>query len=261
MTISAIVITKNEEGTIGRCLASLAFTNEIIVIDAESTDATVTKARQFTNKIFIRPWSGYGEQKNFGSSQATGDWLLFVDADEEVTPELASVIKKAIESSAKDFYWLRIVTVFLGRPLRHLFGHNPRLFRRTKGKWSGQQVHEQVEHIDEQVTIILGDEHSGIITAPLLHHSHVTVASYLKKMHHYTTLDAKHMAETGRHRSGRPVHPSIFLPYHLAARQFVKMLIYRQGVLDGPAGWAWCWLSGYYEFEMAKKYLAHIKSL
>lgn len=261
MTVSAIVITKNEESTIERCLKSLSFTNEIIVVDAESTDATVAKARQFTNKVFIRPWPGYGEQKNFGASQATGDWLLFIDADEEITPALASTIQTTLQSSTQDFYWLRIVTVFLGKPLPHLFGHNPRLFRRTKGKWSGQRVHEQVEHVDEQVTITLGDEHSGVITTPLLHHSHPTVASYLKKMHHYTTLDAKHMAENGRHRSGRTVRPSVFLPYRLEARQFLKLLIYRKGILDGPAGWAWCWLSGYYEFEMGKKYLQHVKPL
>ncbi len=261
MTISAIVITKNEVLNIERCLKSLAFADETIVVDAESTDGTAEIARQRGAKVIVRPWPGYGAQKNFGASQATGDWLLFIDADEEVTSELAAAIQDSIKQSAKDFYWLRIVTVFLGKPLRHLFGHNPRLFRRQAGKWSEQHVHEQVEHIEEQVTIKLGDDHSGIITTPLLHHSHPTVASYLKKMHHYTTLDAKHMAETGRHRSGRTVRPGALLPYMLASRQFLKMLFYRKGVFDGPAGWVWCWLSGYYEFEMGKKYLQNTSSV
>lgn len=255
MKLSAIVITKNEQPTIARCLQSLAFADEIIVVDAESQDKTAEIAKNSGAKVFIRPWPGYGAQKNFGAQQAQGAWLLFVDADEVVTPELAQAIKQGIEDPAYDFYWLRIITVFLGKPLQHVYGHNPRLFKKSKGQWSDQHVHEQVWHVDEEVTISLGDEHSSVIPEPLLHYSHPSITSYLKKMHRYTDLDAQEMAKTGKHRSGRTVTRTFLLPGYLAIRQCLKLLLYRRGILDGIPGIIWSLLSGYYEWEMARKYL------
>src|SRR3989344_5997982 len=102
MKLSAIVITKNEEGNIRRCLKSLTFTDEIIVVDAESTDQTVTIARELGAQVFIQPWPGYGPQKNFGASHAQGEWLLFVDADEEVSPALAEEIRNIITNPRVD---------------------------------------------------------------------------------------------------------------------------------------------------------------
>ncbi|MBI3255377.1 MAG: glycosyltransferase family 2 protein [Candidatus Andersenbacteria bacterium] len=255
MKISAIVITKNEAGTIERCLQALAFADERIVVDAGSNDATVELARKAGATVFTNPWPGYGPQKNVGLSHAQGEWVLFIDADEEVSPALAREIQTAIQDSSHDFYWLKIVTVFLGRPLTHLFGHNPRLFKKSAGRWTGAHVHEQVEHTDEEITIKLNDAHSAKLGTPLLHHSHPTIASYLQSMHQYTTLDAKEMAITHKHRSGRPIGGSPFLPLTLAVRQFLKLLFYRHGFLDGYAGLVWCTMSAYYEWEMAGKYL------
>ena len=265
MKLSAIVITKNEEANIARCLRSLDFADEILVVDAESTDKTAAVARQHGATVFIRPWGGYGPQKNFGASRAQGEWLLFIDADEEVSPALAAEIRTTINNPTVDFYWLRIVTVFLQRPLHHLFGHNPRLFRKSAGQWTGDAVHEQVERPAEGIdsanyTLVhLDDRFSKILVTPLLHHSHQTVASYLKKMHRYTTLDAERMIKTGRHRSGRPVRASLWLPWYLAFRQGLKLAFYRRGILDGWAGIMWCVLSGYYEYEMARKFNAKAK--
>ncbi len=257
MQLSAVVITRNEEDNIKRCLQSVAFADERIVVDAESTDKTAQLAREAGATVFVRPWPGYGPQKNFGRTQAKGEWLLFIDADEEVTPDLRELIIQAMAKPDKDFYWLRIVTVFLGRPLWHLYGHNPRLMRRASGQWNDGKVHEQVEtNMGERIA--LGDEHSAVLKAPLMHYSHPTVQSYLAKMHGYTTLDAQEIARTGHHRSGRHIRPSYLMPPWLAARQFLKLFLYRRGVLDGPAGWLWCVLSGYYEFEMGRKYLAKI---
>jgi len=258
MQLSAVVITKNEAERIDQCLTSLSFADELIVVDAESTDTTADQARAAGARVFVRPWPGYGQQKNFGRMQARGDWILFVDADEEVSPELATEILATITKPTKDFYWLRIVTVFLGRPLRHLFGHNPRLMKRSSGGWTETLVHEQVEtNMGEQIS--LGDANSEVLTAALLHHSHPTIASYLERMHHYTTLDAKEMAQSGHHRSGRHIKPSFALPFWLGMRQFAKLLLYRRGILDGPVGWLWCVLSAYYEFEMGFKYLRLLK--
>ena len=254
MLLSAIVITKNSADSIERCLTSLDFVDELIVVDSHSNDDTRDIASSIGAKVFTRDWQGYGSQKNYGASRATGSWLLFIDDDEEVTTELQQSIIKTINNPEKDFYWLRIVTTFLGRPLNHLFGHNPRLYRKSKGSWTNAKVHEQVENEDRKL-ISLGDNKSGIITSPLLHHSHTSIASYLKKMHHYTTLDAQQMKKTHLHRSGRSIIASPLLPIRLAARQFLKLLIYRKGILDGYPGLIWCILSAYYEFEMANKYL------
>src|SRR5207247_1272985 len=136
MKLSTITITKNEEATIERCLASLSFADERIVVDAESTDHTVARARAASARVVTRAWTGYGPQKNFGLAQAHGEWVLFVDADEVVPPALAREIQAVLAQPAADVCWLRIVTYFPGRPLSHLTGHNPRLFRRTAAEWS-----------------------------------------------------------------------------------------------------------------------------
>lgn len=260
MKLSAIVITKNEEKNIGRCLTSLGFADEILVVDAESTDHTVTLAHKAGARVFTRPWPGYGVQKNFGARHARGKWLLFVDADEEIPPVLARQICAAINQPTVDFYWLKIVTVFLGRPLRHLSGHNPRLFKKSAGQWTDAPVHEQVERYADHASLSdfalvhLDDRFSTVVPEPLLHHSHQTLASYLRKMHRYTSLDAEQMVKTNCHRSGRSVKASWLLPWRLALRQFLKLAFYRRGLLDGYAGCIWCLLSSYYEWEMGKKF-------
>lgn len=257
--LSAIVITKNEEKNIARCLQSLEFADEIVVVDSESTDKTVQIAKEKGARVFVNAWPGYGPQKNFAAQQAQGDWLLFVDADEEVSAELVQTITKTTtQPNGHSFYWLRIVTVFLRKPLRHLYGHNLRLFKKADASWGEAAVHEQVQRTDKS-SIRLGDEDTGIIIEPLLHHSHPTVSSYLTKMQHYTTLDAQEMFKTGQHRSGRRVKPRWWLPFWLGKRQFLKLYLYRKGILDGWAGLMWCVLSGYYELVMAKKYLALVK--
>jgi glycosyltransferase involved in cell wall biosynthesis len=200
-------------------------------------------------------WLGYGPQKNTGLAHAAGKWALFIDADEEVPPNLAqNIIQAATKDSPVDFYWLRIVTVFLGHELRHLYGHNPRLFRVGAGCWTNDIVHEQVQN-SAGLRLKLGDDKSLLLGGTLTHYSHSTIASYLKKMHHYTSLDAAQMKKTGRHRSGKSVENNWWLPYHLAVKQFIKLYFYRQGFLDGYAGLMWCLLSARYEWEMGQKYI------
>lgn len=256
--LSAIIITRNEALSIQRCIASLHFADEVIVVDSGSTDQTMELAKQCGAKVYSHAWSSYGEQKNFGAAQASSEWLLFIDADEEVPRALASAITSLINPPAAlptyDFYWLRIITIFLQRPLNHLHGNNLRLFKKSAGHWNDAPVHEQVVSANNQ-TIKLGDTQSGRLIPPLFHHSHRTISSYLKKMHHYTTLDSKQMTTTGYHRSGRFYKPTVLLPYRLFFRQLVKLLVYRQGFLDGLAGIAWCVLSAYYEYDMGKKYV------
>lgn len=251
--LSAIIITKNEAATIQRCLASVAFANERVVIDAASQDETTSLAKQAGARVFVRPWSGYGPQRNFGLLQARGEWIIVIDADEVIPEALAHEILGVIERPRHDFYWVRVITYFLGHPLTHLYGHNLRLFRKNAGRWTEDHVHEQVQTNTGQ-RIRLHDHYSAVLSSPLLHYSHTTISSYLKRMHRYTTLDAEQMDTTGHHRSGRTIKPSWWLAPYLAGRQFAKLYFYRQGWKDKRAGFVWSCLSAYYEWEMAQKY-------
>jgi glycosyltransferase involved in cell wall biosynthesis len=253
MKLSAIVITKNEEAAIDRCLNSLAFANERIVVDSGSTDRTIARAEAAGASVLTRPWTGYGDQKNFAAQAAQSEWVAFVDADEEVPPALAQEIQAAVHQADVPVFWFKIVTVFLGRPLYHLYGHNPRLFNKNQARWTSDAVHEQAMLLSGQ-RVSLGDEHSQVLQHPLLHHSHPTLASYFQTMHQYTTLEASDMAKTHRHRSGRTVKNTWWLPAWLASRQFIKLTFYRRGWLDGWAGLVWCGVSAYYEWEVAQKY-------
>jgi glycosyltransferase involved in cell wall biosynthesis len=252
--ISAIIITKNEEKNIADCIASLSFCDEIVVVDADSSDATAQIARSHGASIITRAWQGYGDQKNAGIDATTGDWLLFLDADERISPELQEDIKRHIANAQHPVYWITIEDIFLGKRLRHLVGHNPRLVRKEAARWNKNPVHEQLLYTDTHNVVLYKDGRSGEITTPIIHHSHDSISSYLRKMHRYTSLDAEHMKEKGTHRSGREITNSPLLPYQLGIRQLVKLLFYRKGILDGWQGFVWCILSGYYEFEMGKKY-------
>jgi glycosyltransferase involved in cell wall biosynthesis len=257
--ISAIITTKNNEDTLAACLASLSFCSEIIVVDSGSSDQTLTIARQHTNKIYQNDWPGYGAQKNYGLAQASCDWVLFIDADEEVSPQLAQAITAATESGQYDFYWLKIITVFMDKKMNYLYGHNLRLFKKSQGQWNTSKVHEQV--IDNSGTALkLKRSNSGLIEQPLFHHSHKTITSYLKKMHHYTSLEAQQMHKFNTHRSGQKIKPTFYLPIKLLLKQLIKMIFYRRGFLDGSIGLTWCFLSAYYEYESAQKYLRLVKN-
>lgn len=255
MNISVVIIAKNEADAIADCIASVSFAKEVIVIDAQSTDATRDIATKLGAKVITHPWQGYGEQKNFGASHATENWILFLDADERVSPELAQQIKTMPEESPHAVYWITIEDIFLGKHMEHLKGHNPRLVQRGKAKWSNKKVHEQLIYADTGTFLAYKDGISGDINQPIIHSSYKTVAAYLTKMHRYTSLDAQDMHERGIHRSGRKVQKSFFTPYVLAFRQLIKLLFYRKGILDGWQGITWCALSSYYEFEMGMKYV------
>lgn len=252
--ISAIIITKNEEKNIADCICSLSFVQEIIVVDSQSEDHTREIAQSLGAIVLNENWQGYGNHKNIGIKASKHELLLFLDADERISPELREEILKIDVSPEHPVYWITVEDIFLGKRLRHLVGHNPRLVQKNTAIWNKNPVHEQLLYTDTQHIVKYKDGRSGEITTPIIHHSHETVASYLQKMHRYTSLDARRMRQTGTHRSGRSIKDSILLPYTLGLRQFVKLLVYKKGMLDGWQGVAWCVLSAYYEFEMGKKY-------
>lgn len=268
--LTAITTALNEEAHIARALGSIrSLADEIVVVDGGSTDHTPTIAREFTEKVFVRPWPGYGPQKNFALQQASGDWVLFVDADEEVTPELAEEIRGVLRSSIQhpesriSVYFVRIITFFLGRPLKHLWGTNPRLLRRSAVRWDDRPVHEQVVRSDGSI-VRLEDPDTLLLTHPLLHPSHyTTLAAYRERRDRYTTRDAEEMLATGQDRIGKPVGSPERSAFHRvrflserAAKKFLRLFVGKRGALDGWRGWLWCWLSAEYEVIMCKKYLA-----
>lgn len=253
LPISVVIIAKNEEKNIPDCIASVQFAQEIIVIDAHSTDQTVQLAQSLGAKVVSRIWDGYGSQKNFGAQQASCNWVLFLDADERVSPTLAQALRDILETTCS-VYWITIEDTFLGKRMIHLVGHNPRLIQKFQAHWSDAHVHEKMIYTDTNTAARYKDGISGEIQSPIIHQSYTSIRAYITKMHRYTSLDANEMKKTNQHRSGMPVRQSMFLPYYLACKQFVKLYFYRRGLLDGWQGAVWCALSAYYEFEMGIKY-------
>ena len=149
MKLSVCIICLNEEQNIKHCLESASWADELIVIDAGSQDRTIEIARQFSNMVFHRPWTGYVDQKNFALSKANGDWILSLDADEVVSPGLREEILTIIhQPSEKNGFRIPRLSFYQNRWIRHS-GFYPdkqlRLFKRGHGRWIGGRVHERVE--------------------------------------------------------------------------------------------------------------------
>lgn len=267
-SLSVICITKNEEKHLATALSSVKnLASEIIVVDSGSLDNTLNIAKQFTKNVFYQDWLGYGPQKNFALEKATGDFILHIDADEEVTPDLSAEIKNILNDPKYDFYWLKIITVFLGKPLTHLTGNNLRLFNRLTGHWQEKMVHEQIARRKDNSPVTLTAEDSAKTINYLLHHSHYqTIQAYKERQEKYSTADAKEMLATSKDRIGKKVAVNINNPfsrfrfkYERAIKQFIRKFIKQKGFLDGWQGWLWCFFSAEYEYKMCLKYLKLIK--
>jgi (heptosyl)LPS beta-1,4-glucosyltransferase len=231
--VSVVVITRNEEANIERCLASVRWAAEVIVVDAESTDRTAEIAGRSGARVVSREWSGYSAQKNFGIEQGTHRWVFSLDADEVVTPNLAKEIEETLLVPQYNAYRLYRPTFFMGRALHHYGrGAEPghvRLFRGEAGRFDGRLVHESV-----RVTGPI-----GTLRAPLLHYSYPSVRSYLRKIHQYAPLEAQERLLNGSPRGGRWLRGIGKLGW---------MLILRRGIMDGPHAWVWIAGQAYQEW-------------
>ena len=224
--LSAIIITRNEAANIGECLDTLAFCDERIVVDCGSDDGTVDIARGKGARVEHHDWNGFGPQKNFALSLATGDWVLSLDADERVTPELAAAIAAAIAGGAAqgtvDGFELPRISSFCGRPMRHS-GWFPdyvlRLFRRGKGRFDDAMVHERV----------ICDGTVKRLDKPLIHHPVLKLEDALSRMDRYSTASAQTLVA-----SGRRVSFATGLAHGFFA--FFKTYVLRLGFLDGAEG-------------------------
>jgi glycosyltransferase involved in cell wall biosynthesis len=221
--ISAIIITRNEEANIGRCLESIKWVDEIIVIDSGSTDNTRMIAQGAGARVFDFEWKGFGPAKEFARTKASGDWVLSVDADEVVTEELAEKIKTVINSGDDiDGYYLPRRTNFQGRWIMHS-GWYPdyilRLFKKDKANFTDSLVHE---------TVIL-DGRTGRIQSPLWHYSYPDLSAYMHKLDRYTGLAAEKLYRDGKRCRF----------YHLLFKPpiiFLRHYFFQAGFLDGWEG-------------------------
>ena len=238
LPISAVIITKNEADRIANTLNKLNFCKEIIVIDSNSADGTVEIAKKSGAIVINQDFLGYGAQKNFGFSKANQPWVLSIDADEEVTSELASSIGKAIMLSGFDGFFICRQNFFLGKPLK--YGKESkdwllRLFRKGTAQYGNQLVHEQME----------APENSSKIDGKLLHHTYKSWSHAIDKMEKYAQLGAQELKKKNRTRS-------IVVIYLLHPFYFFKHYILAGNVFNGLTGWRWSRLMAYYH---TKKYL------
>ena len=238
--LSVVVVTHNEEEHLRACLESVAWADDLVVVDAESTDKTAQIAREFTDRVFVRPWPGFAAQKNFGLAQAAGDWILSLDADEEVAPELRGAIQRLLAAGdGPAGYRIPRRNIFWGRFVRHggLYpDHQLRLFRRGLGRFLERAVHESVE--------VRGP--LGVLDAPLVHRSYRDLADFLARADRYTTLAAEEWVAAGR---GVRATDLVLRP----AGRFLAMYVFRAGFLDGWRGFLLAVLYAYYVFIRSAK--------
>jgi glycosyltransferase involved in cell wall biosynthesis len=206
------------------CLDSVAFADETIVVDSGSGDDTRALAAGRGARVVQKEWLGFGRQKQFAVEQAGHDWVLCLDADERVSPELRASIERALAAPAAPVYRMARCNRFLGRWLRHGEGYpdwSPRLFDRRSARWSDDAVHEKVLYA---VT-------PGTLQGDLLHEPAEDLAHYLEKQNRHTTLAAQQLHERGRRASAFSLIASPLV-------RFFKFYILRLGFLDGAAGLA-----------------------
>ncbi len=220
--LSVIIITQNEENNIRRCLESVKWADEIVVVDSGSIDNTVDICREYTDKVSQTTWHGYGQQKNIALAQATRTWVLSLDADEEVSIALRDKIQQILQADqGYDAYAIKRPVVFLGQIIKHACGadNSIRLFKRKHGHFTNVIVHETIK-IDGRVRKL---------SQPILHYSFANVAAIIEKMNRYTSLVAQQRAAIGK-------KSSLFKAVTRSMWMFIKVYLLKGGFLDGRAG-------------------------
>jgi glycosyltransferase involved in cell wall biosynthesis len=221
--LSAAIITKNEESNIERCLKALAFVDEIVVVDSGSTDATTAICEKYGCRIIRTDWKGFGRNKGLAVASVSNDWVLSVDADEEVTPELAREIETVLSrDSVKSGYRIKWLSCYLGKWIRHSgWGrkYKLKLFDRTRGGFSEDPLHETVNLAGE----------TGKLENVLKHYTYPDLDTVLRKAHAYSETAADAMYQEGK-------RSSVVNAYLHAAWTYVKTFLFNLGFLDGSVG-------------------------
>jgi glycosyltransferase involved in cell wall biosynthesis len=242
--LTVTVITRNESANLEAALASVIWADEIIVVDAESTDDTAAIARRHTPRVEIRPWPGYSAQKNYAASLASNDWVFSLDADERVTPELAADIQVLLASEpAFRGYRVPRIAYYLGRWIRGTDwypDYQLRLYDRRAGEWNGRRVHESVRLTSEP----------GRLNHDLQHFPYRNISHHLATIDRYTTLAAEQMTEQGRTPSAAGI--ALHAPF-----AFFRNYILKGGFRLGTTGLVVSILNAYYVFLKLAKAWEH----
>lgn len=227
-TLSVVLITLNEAPNLLRTLQSVSWAQEIIVVDSGSTDETVAIARAAGARVFEEPWKGFAAQKNSAIAHATCDWVLSLDADEEVSPQLAREVQALMAGvPALNAYRIPRLNHFIGKPLRH-GGYWPdpklRMFKRGLARFAERAVHETMETIGP-----VGD-----LKGTLLHHCYPSITEYVEHMNRYSTLSAEMLLGAGR--APQSVAALLWHAVSNPIATFLYNYILRLGFLDGTEG-------------------------
>jgi glycosyltransferase involved in cell wall biosynthesis len=240
--ISVVIITFNEEKNLDRCLRSIQdVAGEVIIADSFSTDKTVEIANRYNAKVIQQKFLGYGGQKNFATAAASHDWILSLDADEALTPDLRKEIKQIKNNTTFPAYEMPRLTGYCGQWIHHS-GWYPdkqtRLYNRTRGKWVERKVHEYwATDNNEPIGLLKGD---------LLHYSFSSISEHLGKIEKYTELSAREAVSKKKKVS---VFKMLFSPFwHFFNEYFIRL-----GFLDGYNGYVICKLSAYSAFLKCTK--------
>ena len=235
--LSVVIITFNEAVNIGKCLASVKdIADEIIVIDSSSTDDTVHIAQSHGAMVITHPFLGYGAQKNFATGCAGNNWVLSLDADEALTPQLRQSILKVKQQPDYDVYDIPRLTNYCGQWIHHSGwypDHQTRLYDRTKGRWIERKVHEYW-NLDTPGK-------KGLLKGDLLHYSFTSISAHLQKIEKYTDLAAQEAARNNK-------NPSLLIIFFSPFWHFINEYFLRLGFLDGFYGYVICKLSAYSAF-------------
>ncbi|OGQ81768.1 MAG: hypothetical protein A3F90_13510 [Deltaproteobacteria bacterium RIFCSPLOWO2_12_FULL_60_19] len=234
--ISAIVVCFNEEHNIGRCLESLKWCDEIVVVDSFSTDRTVEICRRYTDRVIQRPWAGYRDQKAFAHSQASKEWVFLVDSDEQVSPELKEEISSALAHADGR------VAAFAAPRLVHYLGrwwwnggwypdYDIRIFRRERARWGGNDPHEK----------ILVDGAARRLKHPLFHYSYRDVADHWQRINRFTTISSSELQAAGKR--WKWIDNLLRPPF-----RFFRSYVLKRGFLEGFPGFFVCATAAIYVF-------------
>jgi glycosyltransferase involved in cell wall biosynthesis len=232
--VSVGIITKDEEKNIEDALKSVDGAGEVIIVDSFSKDRTVEICSKYTDKIYQHDWEGYSRQKQKTVDYSKGPWVLILDADERLTPELRNEIEQSVKETDYNGFYLPRKNYFLGRWIRHSGwwpDHTLRLFRKDKAKFEEREVHEKV--------VLEGK--AGYLKNPMEHYTYRSISEFIKKMENYSNLASIEI----RRRSGRAGLYSVTVR---PLATFIKMFFLRLGFLDGVHGLILAALYSYYTF-------------
>jgi len=240
-SVSAVVLTRDEDAHIAECLASVAWADEVLVLDSGSVDATVEIARQAGARMESRPFVNYADQRNAALDLARCDWVFYLDADERSTPEVEAEIRSVVaRPGVPPVWWVPRHNIIFGKVIRHAGwypDHQPRLFRRGAARWDPARVVHELP--------MPGLEY-GYLVSPLVHYNYATVDQFLAKQMRYADLDVERLL-------GEGVRPRFWAPLLQPLRQFWWRFVTLEGYRDGGHGLLLSLLMAYYDLHVYRR--------